>query len=186
MSYSPQQRQCLLRLARDSIDWGLRQGCPLPLRLAEFDVELQQLQACFVTLLKRHRLRGCIGSLEARRPLVLDVVENAYAAAFRHTGFEPMQKAELDQISISISVLTPAEDLLFESESHLISQLEAHVDGLIFSDGGYRATFLPSVWEQVPDPVSFLRQLKQKAGLPPDYWSDSVSVSRYRSDYFAE
>lgn len=137
--------------------------------------------AAFVTLKKAGQLRGCIGSLSAHRPLAEDVSENAYAAAFRDPRFPPLRSEELDGLEISISVLTPPQRLSFASEQELLAQLRPGVDGLILTEGGRRGTFLPSVWESYPEPAVFLRHLKMKAGLPPDYWSDTVSVERYET-----
>ncbi len=181
---SPVEREALLKVARQSIRHGLDTGRPLA---APRDLPLDRLYeagASFVTLHMTGQLRGCIGSLEAYRPLIEDVCENAFAAAFRDPRFPPLSEAELPQLSLSISVLTPAEPLSFNSEQELLAIIEPGVDGLILEDGGHRGTFLPSVWESLPDRRDFLRHLKQKAGLPADYWSDSLRVSRYRTESF--
>jgi AmmeMemoRadiSam system protein A len=107
------------------------------------------------------------------------VAENAYAAAFRDPRFPPVSESEFTQLEYHISLLTPAEPLQFRDEADLISQLQPNVDGLVLEDGRHRGTFLPSVWESLPDRKQFLQQLKLKAGLSPDYWSDTVKVSRY-------
>lgn len=182
MSYNPQQHQILLTLARESIKTGLTKGKALPVDSSDFDPELQQQRASFVTLHKYQQLRGCIGSLQALRPLVEDVSQNAYAAAFRDPRFEPVKASELDQLEISISILTPAEPMSFSSEADLIQQLRPGEDGLILQQGYQRGTFLPAVWEQLPNPKEFLQHLKLKAGLPADYWSDSIQVSRYSAE----
>lgn len=184
MSFSEQHRQQLLKLARDSIVWGLDHARPLQVSVDDFDDQLQQKAACFVTLHKNGELRGCIGSLEAQRPLVEDVSENAFSAAFRDPRFFALQNDELEQLSLSISVLTPAQPLQFSSEQNLIDQLRPGVDGLILQEGYHRGTFLPSVWEQLPDPKQFLQHLKMKAGLSPDHWSDQIKVSRYQTESF--
>ncbi len=177
-------RQELLDLARASIKYGLDNGHPLPVDAADYVQELQQERACFVTLNLHGSLRGCIGHLEAVQPLVKDVVDNAYAAAFRDPRFPPLEKRELQGLEIHISILTPAHPLTFASEAELLSMLRPGVDGLILEDGANRGTFLPTVWESLPDPKSFLEQLKVKAGLRPGYWSDSISVSRYETESF--
>ena len=184
MSYSESQRKQLIKLARDSIAWGLDHARPLDVSVREYDEELQRKAACFVTLHKNGELRGCIGSLEAHRPLVEDVSENAFAAAFRDPRFFALQDDEFDQLSLSISVLTPAQPMQFSSEQDLIAQLRPGVDGLILQEGYHRGTFLPSVWEQLPDPHQFLQHLKMKAGLSPDHWSDQIEVSRYQTESF--
>ncbi len=184
--YNIKQRQQLLQLARDSIRNGLKLGRALPVRINEYETDLQKIRACFVTLLKDDQLRGCIGSLEAGRPLVEDVSENAYSAAFRDPRFNSLQPGEFDQISISLSILSPATDMMFNSEQDLIEQIQPNVDGLILQEGSRCGTFLPSVWKQLPDPKQFLQQLKRKAGFSTDYWSDSVRISRYQTESFDE
>jgi len=182
--YNPEQRQQLLQLARDSIAWGLQYNKALPVKPDNYDSDLQQARACFVTLHKENQLRGCIGSLEAHQALVKDVSDNAFAAAFRDPRFNPLSKSEYDQITLSISVLTPSMAMQFSSEQDLINQIQPGLDGLILQDGFRRGTFLPSVWEQLPDKKQFLQHLKLKAGLPVDHWSDSIKVSRYQTEAF--
>jgi uncharacterized protein len=182
MSYSQQQRLTLLELARASIVHGIESGTPLTINAKDYDPELQQLRACFVTLNQNQQLRGCIGSLQASRSLVVDVCENAFAAAFRDPRFNPLKSSELDGLLISISVLTPAEEMSFQSEQDLIQQIKPGIDGLILKEGYKRGTFLPAVWEQLPNAEEFLKHLKLKAGLPADYWSDSIRVSRYGAE----
>lgn len=184
--FDPAQRRQLLQLARDSIAHGLTHGRPLDVDPADFPSPLTAPGASFVTLHLHAQLRGCIGSLEARRPLVQDVCENAYAAAFRDPRFAPLGDAEFELIQISLSVLGPSSPISFESEQDLLAQLRPGVDGLVLSSGHHRGTFLPSVWEQLPQPQEFLRHLKLKAGLTPDYWSDDLEVSRYHTESFAE
>jgi len=182
--YNEEQRIQLLQLARDSIEYGLQFGKALPVRLGDYDLALQQNAACFVTLHKDDQLRGCIGSLEAQQPLVKDVSDNAYSAAFRDPRFNPLQAQERELLELSISVLTPATAMSFSSEQDLLDQIEVGVDGLILQEGYRRGTFLPSVWEQLPDKQQFLQHLKLKAGLAPDHWSDSIQVSRYQTESF--
>ncbi len=182
----PAQRDILLGVAAASIRHGLQRGEPLIPETDEFPVALQRPGASFVTLTLNGRLRGCIGSLEALRPLVKDVAANAFAAAFSDPRFPTLSAAEYPLLELAISVLGPAEPMQFSSEADLIAQLRPGVDGLILEDGtGHRGTFLPSVWETLPQPAEFLRQLKLKAGLPPDYWSDNLRVSRYHTETFS-
>ncbi len=178
-------RRRLLRVAAASIAHGLETGRPLPVDPAEYPPALRVPGAAFVTLHLHGRLRGCIGSLEARRPLVVDVAENAYAAAFRDPRFPPLLAAEFPQVEIEISRLTPAEPLTVSSEAELLQRLQPGVDGLILEEGAHRATFLPAVWETLPDPREFLAQLRVKAGLPPDYWSPTLRLYRYRTEAFS-
>ena len=183
--YNQDQRSLLLKLAADCIAFGLEHGKPQCLEPGDYEPVLREQRATFVTLHEMGQLRGCIGSLRALRPLVEDVCENAYAAAFRDPRFNPVDAAELDKLQISISILTPASEMSFTSEQDLIAQLRPGVDGLILRDGHRKGTFLPSVWEQLPQPTEFLQHLKLKAGLPMDYWSDSIQVSRYETESFA-
>lgn len=179
---SAEHKRRLLQLARDSIRHGLEAGRPLHVSLVGLPEALQAVRATFVTLLKQGELRGCIGSLEAVRPLAEDIAHNAYAAAFHDPRFPPLDSSELDKLAIHLSLLTPPEPMRFTSEQDLIAQLQPGVDGLILAEGGRRGTFLPSVWEQLPDPAEFLRHLKRKAGLPAGYWSDTLTVQRYRAE----
>ncbi len=176
------QQQQLLELAKRSIQQGLKTGKPLKINLADYPAELIEPRATFVTLHKNHQLRGCIGVLEAIRPLAEDITENAFSAAFKDPRFPKCEADEFNDLEIHLSLLTPAEPMSFTSEQDLLSQLKSGVDGLIFEDGYRRATFLPSVWESLPKPDQFLRHLKQKAGLAPDYWSDNIQVFRYRTE----
>ncbi len=181
-----EQRQALLAVARRSIALGLEEGRPLRVNLEDYAAELRAQRAAFVTLQEFGQLRGCIGHLEARQPLVKDVAENAFAAAFRDPRFPPVTARELERLHIEISVLTPATPLIFGSEQELVALIEPGRDGLILEEGLARGTFLPSVWESLPNPVDFLRQLKRKAGLPENYWSDRLRISRYRTESFGE
>lgn len=184
MSLNDKQKAELLNLARTSIQCGLKTGRPLSIDLHNFPAELTENRASFVTLERQGQLRGCIGMLEAARPLVQDIAENAFAAAFHDPRFPPLNDAEFADLDVHISILSPAEPLHFSSEQELIAQLQPGLDGLILAEGHRRGTFLPSVWEQLPNPQQFLQHLKQKAGLPGDYWSDTLKVSRYRTDMF--
>ncbi len=183
---STEARQTLLTVARRSIEHGLRQGSPLPTPLDHYPDTLRRKRATFVTLKQGERLRGCIGTLEAIRPLVQDVAHNAYAAAFSDPRFPPLSREELDGVRIEISVLSPPQPIHFDSEADLIRQLRPGIDGLILEERGHRGTFLPSVWESLPHPQQFLQHLKLKAGLPPNYWSDTVRVERYTTESFGE
>lgn len=178
----PALRALLLGVASSAIHAGLSGTRPSPPRSADFPMPLRVARASFVTLHLRQRLRGCIGSLDANRPLVEDVAHNAYAAAFEDPRFSPLSRPEFAGIEIHLSILTQPEALSFSSESDLLAQLRPRVDGLVLQQGGRRGTFLPSVWELVPEPRDFLRQLKRKAGLPEDYWSTDIIVSRYSAE----
>jgi len=183
---TPQQQQQLLQVARESIEYGLKHGHGMRVEADAYDEQLQQQGGSFVTLNKKGALRGCIGTLQPYQPLVNDVAEHARAAAFSDPRFSPLGPDEFADIVISVSVLGKPAAISFSDEEDLISQLRPSQDGLIFEDGGNRGTFLPSVWESLPKPRQFLQQLKRKAGLPTDYWSDSLKISRYTTQSFSE
>ncbi|MBS1186179.1 MAG: hypothetical protein H6R04_197 [Burkholderiaceae bacterium] len=172
----------LLPIARSSISAALGQ----PADADESAPWLTEPGACFVTLRKNQQLRGCIGTLEAYRPLLLDVKANAQAAALRDPRFSPLKQAEFSQIQIEVSLLTPKEPLQFTSEAHALEQLQPEVDGVIIEYGRHRSTFLPQVWEQLPSAAEFMKHLKQKAGLPGDFWSEELAIYRYRVSKWAE
>lgn len=136
--------------------------------------------ATFVTITHGDgSLHGCIGSLEPRRPLVVDVRANALAAAFLDPRSEPLRKEQLDSIVIEVSLLGPLEPLHVESEEDAIAKVHAGVDGLVLSWGPIRGVLLPQVWERVPDVRTFLAHLKRKAGLPPTFWAEGVELRRF-------
>ena len=174
------EQETLLSLASTAIEQGLAGKTSQP-RQDKYGGALAEQGASFVTLKCDGRLRGCIGTLEAFQPLVLDVTDNAWSAAFSDRRFSPLTASEFSRIEIHISVLTPASPVTFKSEQNLIEQLQPEIDGVILSLGRQRCTFLPSVWETLPDPGEFLRHLKQKAGLPADFWSDEIQIHRYRT-----
>ena len=147
---------------------------------------LQEKGASFVTLTMHQHLRGCIGSLEAHRPLLLDVKANAFAAAFRDPRFLPLSTAEFDDTEIEISVLSPQQPIAFTSEPEALAQLRPQVDGIVFQYGHYRSTFLPQVWEQLMNPATFMAHLKHKAGLHPDFWHDDIQLYRYTVTKYKE
>lgn len=178
--------QRLLAIARTSIAHGLKQGLALPVRETEESVALQAQGAAFVTLELAGQLRGCIGSLEPKRALAVDVSENAFAAAFQDPRFAPLSQAEFDALHLSVSVLGRAQPIPCASEAQLLSALRPGVDGLILEAGARRGTFLPSVWEQLPHAEDFLRHLKRKAGLAAQEWPTGLRALRYVTKSFSE
>ena len=155
----------LLQLAAGSISHGLSGGKPVLVDKTAFATELAAEGACFVTLKQGGRLRGCVGSPRAHRPLIDDVAANAFAAAFADSRFPRLRPAERQGLSLSVTVLSPPEPLVFANEVTLCARLRPHVDGLIIECDGRSAVFLPQVWEVLPAPGLFLEQLKAKAGL---------------------
>lgn len=140
---------------------------------------LEMPGATFVTLTLHGQLRGCIGSLEALRPLIDDVRANAVASAFRDPRFAPLSKAEFAEVQVEVSLLSAPEPLIFTSEENALEQLHPGKDGVILEYGRHRATFLPQVWGQLPLPQTFIAHLKNKAGLPENFWSNDLRISRY-------
>lgn len=169
----------LLGLAKRSIEHALETGHPAEVDLNTLPAPLRETGACFVTLKIGDRLRGCIGSPEARQPLGADVTENAYRAAFHDPRFPPLGAEEADGLNVHISVLSAAKPMTFTNEADLLDQLEPGRDGLIIGDKGRRALFLPSVWAQLPDKLTFLSHLRAKAGLAADHWSDTFEAARF-------
>jgi AmmeMemoRadiSam system protein A len=185
MPLSESQRSLLLDTARGSIEYGLDHGRAQPV-VADRHQPLDAAGASFVTLHSNGELRGCIGSLEAWRPLLLDVSENAFAAAFRDPRFAPLRTAEFGGLSVDISVLSEPEPLDFESREELLDRIQPGIDGLILQDGDRRGTFLPSVWSSLPDKDDFLKHLALKAGLAASHWSDTLRVWRYTTESFGD
>lgn len=178
-------RGTLLGLARESITRRLKGDGSLP-QPERPRPEFEAVRATFVTLTLGGALRGCIGMLEAQRPLWLDVVHNARAAAFRDPRFPPLGLAELDPLHIEISVLSPSEPLPAPDRASLLAALRPGLDGLIVEEGARRATYLPAVWGSLPEPKDFLSQLLLKAGLPRDHWSARLRFFRYGTESFSE
>jgi len=175
-------RTLFMDTALASIKRGLETQQPAELVVVDYDPLLQEHRASFVTLHRQNALRGCIGSLEAGRPLIQDIARNAFSAAFRDPRFPAVTQPEVSELQIHISILSLPEALSFESEQDLISQLRLGTDGLIIEDHGYHGTFLPAVWDSLPNAEDFFNQLKLKAGLPKNYWSNTIKVSRYTTE----
>lgn len=182
--YTQPEKDALLGVAREAVIAGLS-GVHLQPELDAFPEQLTAPGASFVTLNKSGQLRGCIGSLEAHQPLVIDVAHNAFAAAFRDPRFQSLQESELELLEFHLSILSAPEPMPVESEADLLSRVRPHIDGLILEEGYRRGTFLPAVWESLPDPEDFVMHLKRKAGLPADYWSDTIRISRYTAEHIS-
>lgn len=184
---SAERGALLLRIARQAIESALGRD---PAGV-EDPPWLNAPGASFVTLRQRGELRGCIGTLEARRTLAKDVAANAVNAAFRDPRFSPLQEADLESTEMEVSVLSPMEPMVFQSEEDAIARLRPRVDGVVLEYRGQRGTFLPQVWEELPDARDFLAHLKRKAGLPADFWSPEIrlyhyTVAKYRESDYAE
>ncbi len=179
------EQTTLLRVARASIEHVLRTGRPLDVAVEGFPPGLREPRASFVTLRSRDgALRGCIGELEPSRALVASVADRARAAAFGDPRFPPLGADELDAIAIHVSVLLPLAPLHAPSEAELLAQLRPGIDGLLIDDGLRRATFLPAVWDTLPDPRAFLDALRRKAGMPAA-WPATLRAWRYEVEEIA-
>jgi AmmeMemoRadiSam system protein A len=181
-THSAEQGRLLIALARQAI-------------ASEFDEAdaalphpdwLDQPGAVFVTLTRNGELRGCIGSLEAQRALIDDVQSNARAAAFKDPRFPPLSRDELPGTRVEVSLLSPAQPMRCASEADALAQLRPGIDGVILEHGWHRATFLPQVWEQLPEPRQFMAHLKRKAGLAADFWVDDLRLATYQVEKFKE
>lgn len=181
---SDEELQACIQVARESIRHGLQHGTSLKVVSRNYSNNLQQELATFVTLHKNGILRGCIGVLEPYQPLITDIAEHAYSAAFKDSRFPALQENEYEQLDIKISILGKPEEMIFKDEEDLLQQIRPAVDGLILEYGYHRGTFLPSVWEQLPDKRDFLKHLKVKAGLSHQWWDNAVKISRYETFSF--
>ena len=181
---SNDDRNQLKEIAFSSIKNGIENGQALIVNPLDYSKALQEKRSTFVTLKIFHQLRGCIGTLEAHKPLCVDVSENAYSAAFSDPRFPCLRSEELNNVKISISVLSIPEAISFSSEKDLLNKIKVGIDGLTLEEGHHRGTFLPAVWESVSSPEEFLNELKQKASLPKDYWSETLKISRYTTESF--
>jgi MEMO1 family protein len=176
-AFGEEHGRTLLGIARNSIEAALGAAPLLPLPDAPW---LRPAHATFCTLTQEGKLRGCIGSLEAHRPLGEDVRHNARAAALSDPRFPPLAREELAQTRIEVSLLSAPKELAFADHADLIAQLRPGEDGLILECGGARGTFLPQVWEGLPDPEQFIAELKRKAGLAPNVSTAKCRIQRYR------
>lgn len=181
------ERKILLKTARQAIEMTLRGEELPPINREELPPELLEPGACFVTLTKAGQLRGCVGSIEATQSLIQDVRDRAVGAAFGDPRFPSLTAPELETLEIEISTLTKPEPLFYESPEDLVRKLRVGVDGVILKGQLRRATFLPQVWEKLPDPELFLSRLCQKMGLAPDAWRYSkLEVDIYQVEKIAE
>lgn len=183
-SFSDTQGRMILAIIRAIITKQLGISAALP-KTADHPW-LKSPAATFITLKQDGKLRGCIGSLTARYPLMDDLHNNATAAAFHDPRFAPLSEDELERTQIEVSLLSEPEPIRFSGEQDALSQLRPDIDGIIFECAGHKSTFLPQVWEQLPTPELFMAHLKQKAGLSPTFWSSDVLLYRYSVEKFSE
>ncbi len=183
-----QEKEILLKIARESLEAKLRGEKLPPLNApAQQTPHLQAEGATFVTLTINGKLRGCIGTLQAYQPLAKDVREHALDAALNDYRFPQVQLEELDSIQIEISRLSAPVPLEYADAEDLLAKLRPNVDGVVLRDGSRRATFLPQVWEQLPNARDFLSHLCQKMGARPDLWQHKkLDVLIYQVEEFSE
>jgi len=185
MKLEPDAWQSVLRTAATSIEAKLGLVDAAPPEATDTRGALGDPRASFVTLTIEGELRGCCGTLEPMRPLLLDVWSNAQASAFRDPRFPPLTAREWRWTSLEVSLLTPCERMAVSTEQQLLLELVPGRDGLVLEWRGIRATFLPKVWEHVAGPHDFLRRLKEKAGLGADFWAADVQIWRYETEIMA-
>ncbi len=182
-----EEQKTLLRLAREALERGVRGGKLPPLDEAALTPRLREEGASFVTLTAHGQLRGCIGALEAYQPLAQDVCEHAVAAALEDPRFPAVSEGELHGIQIEVSRLTRPVPLDYTDPADLLQKLRPHIDGVILKDGFHRSTFLPQVWEKIPNPAEFLDNLCYKMGTSPDLWRRKhLDVLTYQVEEFRE
>jgi AmmeMemoRadiSam system protein A len=186
-SLNPEEQQILLETARKAIRQAFQDEKKLALNLEKYPLSLQEKGACFITLRKKGALRGCVGSIEAVQPLILDVRDRAVAAALQDYRFSPLTLPELNDVQIEISRLTSPTRLEYKTADDLISKLQPGVDGVVLKYHSRRATFLPQVWEQLPTPEIFLNRLCLKMGLEESVWKQGkLQVEIYQVERFQE
>lgn len=179
MALTQHERTVIHELARASVEFGLHHGVTMPCAEQDFPPRLREPRATFVTLRHGGALLGCIGTLRAHRPLVRDVVHNSFHAAFSDPRFPPLTAAQLPNLDVHVSILSTLIPLDTGSATELLAQLRPGIDGLVIEDGPAAATFLPVMWERLPDPRDFLQALQEKAELPVDAWSVTLRAYRY-------
>ena len=181
------EQKTLLRMAREAIEYRVHGKKLPPIEKESLTPGLKEQGASFITLTIRGQLRGCIGTLEAYQPLADDVREHAVAAAFEDPRFPPLSENELSRIQIEVSRLTRPVPLEYKDADDLLSKLRPHIDGVLIRDGLRRATFLPQVWEKLPDPSEFMDNLCYKMGAAHRHWrSKHLDVYIYQVEEFHE
>ncbi len=175
----PETTDQLLETARAAVRHAVRTGDTMPVDITAFLPDVCVPGACFITLERAGSLRGCIGSLEAKEPLIENIADNCHGAARRDPRFPVVQEDELKDLTVSLSLLSPLAPFPFSDEADLLRQLRPGEDGLVLAASGRRGTFLPQVWEDLPRPEAFLKALKTKAGLSADDDLTGVTAWRY-------
>ncbi len=172
----------LLKLCRDIISSKFNKNQIITHHAPVFN----EFGACFVTLKKNGNLRGCIGSIIAHQPLINDIVKHSLNSAFNDSRFNPVEENEIKDLKINISLLSDPKQISFSDEKDLLEKIVPYKDGIIIKDGNYQAVYLPSVWEDIPDKNLFLKSLKMKAGMQPEYFSKTFEAYRFETEYIEE
>jgi len=184
---SPDDKRWLLKVARAALHAAAHGEPFLPVDTTQLSPAVQTPACCFVTLTQRDQLRGCMGGLRAERPLYDEVQERTAQSALQDFRFPPVTPAEVPEIEIEISVLTEPQRLTYAKPEDLLHLLRPNVDGVVLAQGVRRATFLPQVWDRVPDPHQFLSMLCEKMGVPPSTWRRTkLGVETYEVEKFTE
>ena len=186
MKLTTHDNERLLAIARRSIRQGFYTLEPLEVDLASLSDALLENAGSFVTLSQEGRLRGCIGTVDTKHPLAQSVSYAAYSAAYEDSRFSPLSDSEVDAVRIEISVLSKLVKIDAYSQDELISMLRPFVDGLVIRDEQHTATFLPKVWRQIDDPLTFVLHLKAKAHMDAEYWSDSMECYRFTANLISD
>jgi len=172
----------MLSLARNAIEYPLKKKEKFKFIPNDVTGNLKKKGAVFVTLYVKNELHGCIGSVKAWRMLAEDIMKNSYSAAFEDSRFDSLSENDLEYLKIEISLLSEPVQIMVKNETDLVNQINQNTDGLILKYGLKQATFLPTVWEKIPEKREFVRKLKLKAGLPGDFWSDNLEFFIYNTE----
>jgi len=179
-------KETLLKLARETVESHVREGKATEVDESTLPPELTNIQGCFVTLHKHGQLRGCIGDIFPKRPLYQCIIGNAVNAAANDYRFKPVKPAELSEIDVEVSVLSVPKKLEYENPEDLLKKLTPQKDGVVVEYQGRKSTYLPQVWEQLPNKQEFLTRLCTKQGSPPDCWTKGAKIETYRAQVFGE
>ena len=186
-SFNKEERKLLLDLARRTVKEVVTANRLPVVDPKTLPAKFAEPKGCFVTLTENGALRGCIGNIMPQMPLYQAVIGNAQSAAIRDHRFQPVRPDELDKLQVEVSVLTVPQPLAFSSPDDLLAKLQPHRDGVVLQVNGRGATYLPQVWEQIPDKVMFLNTLSEKAGCAPDAWrGPGTAVGIYHVEAFKE
>lgn len=186
MKLTTHDKAQLLAIARRSIRQGFYTREPLEVDLTSLSDALLEQTGSFVTLTQKNQLRGCVGTVIGSHPLAQSVANSAYSSAYEDLRFPPLSDSEFDALRIEVSVLSKLDWIEARSQDELVSQLRPFEDGLVIKDEEHIGTFLPKVWRQIDDPLTFVLHLKTKANMSADYWSDSIECYRFTANSFSD